>query len=125
MFITICFDTDKPTDTWNGRDEICAKNFFEEYTPSNKTLLIAGNLHTKKEKFRSKYAEGELVPMCYILKNKIGDFPECKIIYHRGSLYNFEIKEFDNVPIEENYLEKLDNLNYILHMKEASPITLW
>ncbi|OGC68819.1 hypothetical protein A2415_02640 [candidate division WWE3 bacterium RIFOXYC1_FULL_39_7] len=120
-----CFDSATSTKTWNERDASYAKNFLNNYNPKNKTLLIAGNWHTKKETFTSEYETGELVPMCKIISDKIGDFPEIKIIYHSGSLYNFEIKQLDNGEIFENHLEKINNMNYLLHVKKATPITLW
>ena len=120
-----CFDSATSTKTWNERDALYAENFLNKYNPKNKTLLIAGNWHTKKEPFTSEYEPGELVPMCKILSDKIGDFPEIKIVYHSGSLYNFEIKRLDSGEIFEDHLEKINNMNYLLHVKTATPITLW
>ena len=124
----ICFDSEVHTSVWNERDLSYSEQFLNNYDSKLRTLVVAGNLHARKDVFTSALENGDqrLWPMGYHVKNRLGDFPVCKVVYHGGSFYNFGPKNFTGKRhISENYLVKASSMWYEMHLKEISSVTVW
>ena len=104
------------------RDEQMAENFLNHF--EKPTLIIAGNLHTQKSKI--DLGTSELVPMGYLLKNKIGNFPAILVIPTSGSFLNNEIKQIKPiVDVKLNEILDKGDMNYRFYIGESHPVTLF
>jgi hypothetical protein len=112
---------------WNDRDKSYADSFFSQYNPENRTLIIAGNLHTAAKPFelatKEKAESGTLYPLGYHLIQKLGNFPIAKIFYHSGSYLNFGVKSFPKsvAPVHMLRKRKTEPMRYEIHLESASP----
>lgn len=95
----ICFEGGYNYTDWNNRDTRMANNILDELS-EYKTLVVAGNLHTKTKSF-VKEEKGQQVayhPMGETIKKEIPHVQEGKIQYLTGDYYNYGTKEFRKVP---------------------------
>jgi hypothetical protein len=122
----VYFDNEESFKDWNARDEMYAREFLKQYDPGLKTLIVAGAYHTGLDKFFSEYEDETLVPMCFHLREELGEFPTVKIVYHTGEYYNFSVQKFDKDPptTNENYWEISEDGIIEFNIIKASPITL-
>jgi hypothetical protein len=123
----LCFDeidtAPKSNDEVNyTRDEQMAINFLNNY--EKPTLIIAGNLHIQKSKIN--LGTSELVPMGYLMKNKIGNFPTILVIPTSGSFFNNEIKQIKPiVDVKINEILEKGDMNYRYYIEESHPVTIF
>lgn len=121
----IYFDTEDTVATWNQRDEQMAKNFLAEFGPSHKTLLVAGNYHTKMTPIVNEKNE-TLYPMGFYLKQKLGNFPICTLRYLNGQFYNYDLQSFDDSSNNFSGESMIQTSEYEFEytILDAKPITL-
>jgi len=104
-----------------SRDEEMAINFLNIY--EKPIVIISGNLHTEKEIIY--YTGQEIIPMCYFLKNKIGDFPVIRVRPVSGNYWNFELKEV-NLEIDSptyEFIKKEPN-KYDFFLENVTPVSI-
>lgn len=108
---------------WNLRDKLMAETLIEYSKLKIPTLIIAGNMHTRKNSFIDTFSGKERIPMGVHLKNHFKDFPLIYIYYKKGTFYNFGVQELPKKDFE-NSLEILHkkNLDYYIWMEKATAI---
>jgi hypothetical protein len=111
---------DEKLEDYGSRDFQQAKHFLENF--EKPTLIIAGNLHSSKEK--KEFYGNKIIPMGYYIKEKFGDFPYINIQSASGSYYNAGIVNITPDPerIVGEFID-LGNNNYKFYIEKASPTT--
>ncbi len=120
----ICYDKRKDTIDWNSRDKDYADAFLENYDPNFKMLITGGNYHVKSAPFKSPNEKGTFYPMCWHLKEKLGNFPTAKIVYVSGEFFNFEKQSFQTLEIPDKEVNVLNvgDLRYEFILKNVKAI---
>ncbi len=113
---------------WNDKEKNTFENLRNEDLSQNKTLVILGNMHTETEPFtintNVQSESGSLIPIAYHMRQHYGMFPICKLFYHSGKYYNFEVKEFPKTHTPEHMLRKRQtkSMEYELHLENVTPV---
>lgn len=122
----ICFDncsSDTKVMDWNRRDQEMAAELIKKIDRNFNYMVIAGNLHTKKEPFETEFEKGMKKPMGSYLKNYFGNYPLINIKFKTGSLYNMGIVNLGNRDkTPSNKIVSMENNNYEVILDEAFPI---
>lgn len=116
----ICFDEQTQSGEWDDRDASMAKNILANMSDS-KTLVVAGNLHTKVEPV--VFDEAEHHPMGENVKKQIPTTPSGAIRYLTGQYHNYGTREFrekpEGVELPKAKFYKSDKGIYIFELPEA------
>jgi hypothetical protein len=110
----------RTADPIKSGDEQYADYFLETF--KKPTVIICGETHARKENII--WSDGFVQkPMGAFIKEKIGDFPNIKIIPTSGKYYSFGINE---IPVHQSVCgEVIDkgNNNYEYNFEKATPTT--
>jgi hypothetical protein len=112
---------------WNDKEKASFENMQAEDLSQNKTLVILGNMHTETEPFTIKTnvesEAGSLIPLMVHIRKHYGNVPLCKLQYHSGKYYNFQVKDFPKSHTPEHMLRKRKTKanEYEIHLENVTP----
>ncbi len=120
----VCFDEELPSGEWDAEDANMAKNIIANLS-DDRTLVVAGNLHTQIEPIIFEGEKEERHPMGENVKKQIPTVPSGKIKYLTGQFHNFGTREFgprseSTEPPKAKFYKSTEGL-YYFELPEAHP----
>ena len=117
----IYFAEDLTGNSSKSVDEQYAEYFLKVF--EKPTVIICGETHARKEIIN--WSDGYVQkPMCAFIKEKIGDFPNIKIMPASGECYY--MNKITKIPDNERICEEIidiGNNNYEYNFEKATPTT--
>jgi len=103
-----------------SRDEQMANNLLSNF--KKPIVVIAGNLHLQKNII--DLGNKKIVPMGFLIKEKVGDFPFISIVPLKGEHYNFGINKLETIEDRNfnEFYEKEDS-KFLFFIEKATPTT--
>jgi len=107
-------------------DEQYADFFLENF--EKPILIISGETHARKEVINFSWGGPPMYPMCYFIKNQLGDFPMLKFFPASGTEYrvDFDKSGINSIPdqdVQTEVFTEIGENSYLYYYPKATPIT--